>query len=175
MKNLVASLIKFQREVPAIPKNKLNPHFKSKYAELSVCLDVCLPVLNKHGLAVIQLMKAEDGKNKLVTMLCHESGEALESYVYLPDIQDAQKLTAAITYLRRASFLSAVGLVAEDDLDGNDVVEAPKQYQAVLKQVGQVASDAQKGLMRKLKIQFNDDVTKDEANALIKQYNEGKK
>ena len=108
-------------------------------------------------------------------MLCHESGETLESYVYLPDIQDAQKLTAAITYLRRASFLSAVGLVAEDDLDGNDVVEAPKQYQAAPKQSGQVASDAQKGLMRKLKIQFNDDVTKDKANALIKQYNEGKK
>lgn len=183
MKSIIAAIIKFQKEVPAIPKNSFNPHFKSKYAELSTCLDVCLPVLNKHGLTVIQGMRAEDNKNMLATKLCHESGEFIESVIYLPDIQDAQKLTSAITYLRRSSFLSIIGLVAEDDLDGNSISDdkqpsTPRSFNDQGSKPlsnGTPASDAQKGLMRKLKIEFADSISKSEANALINKYNEGKK
>jgi hypothetical protein len=129
MKNLVSALIKFQKEVPVIPKNKINPFFNSYYAELSTVIDTCSPVLNKHGLAVVQTLKIlpESQDNALVTILCHESGETLESHIYLPKIMDSQKLTASITYLRRSAYLAITGLVADSDDDGNSLVEKPKQ------------------------------------------------
>lgn len=191
MKNLISALIQFQKSVKAIPKNKVNPFYNSKYAELSTVIDVCQPALNASGLAVVQTIKLqpETNDNVLVTMLCHESGETLESNIYLPKIADSQKLTGAITYLRRTSYLSILGLVADDDLDGNDVVQAPTQpiKQAPPKEVtkpsfqvegiGQqrplqgAASDAQKGLLKKLGIKFEDNITKQEASKLIEESN----
>jgi hypothetical protein len=119
-------------------------------------------------------------------MLCHESGETLESNIFLPKIADAQKLTGSITYLRRTSYLSILGLVADDDLDGNDIVQAP-QSQTVkqappkeatrptfqVESIGQqrplqgAASDAQKNALRKMGIKFEENITKDEASRLI--------
>jgi hypothetical protein len=47
----------------------------------------------------------------------------------LPAIPEPQKLTAAITYLRRAQYLGVLGLVAEDDEDGNDAPEKKPTYE----------------------------------------------
>lgn len=126
MKNLITALIQFQASVPLIPKTKINPFFsqggkKSMYADLAEVIDVCKPHLNEAGLAVVQTIKVQDGRDCLNTILCHNSGEILESTIRLPEILDPQKLTAAITYLRRASYLAIVGLVADEDDDGNSV------------------------------------------------------
>lgn len=188
MKNLISALVKFQKEVPTIPKNKVNPFFNSLYAELSTVIDTCSPSLNKHGLAVIQTIKAIEGKNILVTMLCHESGETLESYIYLPDINDPQKLTSAITYLRRSTYLAITGLVADSDDDGNSV---SNQTQKVNNQVNNkvnnntqktnlsvqnnlLASDAQKNALTKMGIYYSNDITKSEASKLIELANKKK-
>jgi hypothetical protein len=182
MKNLISALIKFQQTVKPIPKNKVNPHYKSKYAELSSVIDVCQPALNASGLAVIQTMKIlpETNDNILVTLLFHESGETLDSNIFLPKLADSQKLTGAITYLRRASYLSILGLVADDDMDGNDLVDSGKSSY-VPKETGSykpapgnhakpmpgLASDAQKNALRNMKIEFDNDITKQEASELI--------
>lgn len=126
MKNLVSNLIKFQMAVPVIPKNKINTFFskgdnKSMYADLATVIDTCKPVLNKHGLAVMQTMFVQDGRNCLRTILADISGETMASDLFLPDIQDPQKLTAAVTYLRRCQYLAIIGLVADEDDDGNSV------------------------------------------------------
>jgi len=188
MKNLISALIQFQKSVKAIPKNKVNPFYNSKYAELSTVIDVCQPALNASGLAVVQTIKLqpETNDNVLVTMLCHESGETLESNIYLPKIADSQKLTGAITYLRRTSYLSILGLVADDDLDGNDVVQpTPQVNKPVNNQVNNqvnkptfklneqepFASDAQKGLLKRLGVEFNENITKSQASKLIEEAN----
>jgi hypothetical protein len=190
MKNLFLALIKFQKNVKPIPKNKVNPFYNSKYAELSTVIDVCQPALNDAGLAVIQTMRIlpESSDNVLVTLLCHESGETLESSIFLPKIADAQKLTGAVTYLRRTSYLSILGLVADDDMDGNDVIEPKKEIAPLKKQeqpkptfqvegISQqrpmpgLASDAQKSALRKMGVKFSDDITKQEASDLIAQNN----
>jgi hypothetical protein len=121
MKNLITDLIKFQSQVPLIPKESFNPHFKSYFADLATVVDTCKSVLNKNKLCVIQKVGVLDGKNILTTSLYHESGEVIDATIFLPDIADAQKLTAAITYLRRTSYLAILGLVADTDLDGEDV------------------------------------------------------
>lgn len=175
MKNLITALVKFQKEVKAIPKNKKNPFFNSFYAELSTVIDVCSPALHANGLLIVQTLKVQDGKNVLVTLLCHESGEILESHIYLPEIQDAQKLTASITYLRRSSYLAICGLVADEDDDGNSVSNVTNNTQS--KAVGAVitpASDAQKSLLKRLGVQFSNDISKNEASKLIEQSNKGK-
>lgn len=177
MKHLIASLIKFQNQVKAIPKNKSNPYYNSKYADLAQVIDVCQPCLNDNGLAIIQTFTVTDRGNQLVTKLCHESGETLESFITLPEIADAQKLTGAITYLRRTTFLSICGLCADDDLDGNELVAPPQSYKSNVKNdtqsspVGALASDAQKNAMRKMGISFPDNVTKSEASKLIEAKN----
>lgn len=169
MKNLIIALVKFQKEVPAIQKNKVNPFYSSKYADLAQVIDTCSPALNNNGLAVIQTLNAKDGKNLLVTILCHESGETMESSIHLPEINDAQKLTGAITYLRRTAYLSICGLCADDDLDGNELVSAPvnNTQRAPAPSNNALASDAQKSLLKRLGIQFNDNITKNEASKLI--------
>ena len=126
MQKLIPALIKFQETVPLIPKNSVNPYFsqgerKAMYADLPTVIDVCKPVLNANGLAITQLAQTESGKNILKTVLYHTSGEFIESSIYLPDITDPQKLTAAITYLRRTAYLSICGLVGDTDDDGNSV------------------------------------------------------
>lgn len=181
MKHLITSLIKFQNQVKAIPKNKSNPYYNSKYADLAQVIDVCQPCLNDNGLAIIQTFAVTEKGNQLVTKLCHESGETLESFITLPEIADAQKLTGAITYLRRTTFLSICGLCADDDLDGNELVAPPQSYKSNVKSdiqsspVGAgnniLASEAQKNAMRKMGISFPDNVTKSEASKLIEAKN----
>lgn len=176
MKNLITALVKFQKDVPTIPKNKINPFFGSKYAELSTVIDTCSPSLNNNGLAVIQSFKSENNRNMLVTILCHESGETLDSCIYLPEISDAQKLTAAVTYLRRTAYLSIVGLVADEDDDGNSTsnVSNSAQSKPVSAVNNTLASDAQKSLLKRLGVQFSDNLSKNEASKLIEQANKGK-
>ena len=160
MKNLIADLIKFQKEVPLIPKNCVNPFFsqggkKAMYADLPTVIDVCKPVLNKNNLAVIQRVGVFEGKNILTTMLYHSSGEFIDATIFLPETPDAQKLTAAITYLRRTSYLSILGLVGDEDSDGNDVpgTQPQQKTQAIpapnFQNVEKPASDKQKELVKK--------------------------
>lgn len=131
--NLIKSLVKFQLEVPSIQKNKVNPFFSkgnnvAMYADLSEVVRTCMPCLNSNGLAVTQVMMVfgEIKANVLVTKLLHVSGETMESAIFLPEISDPQKLTAAITYLRRTQYVSILGLVADDDDDGNAVGSHPQ-------------------------------------------------
>ena len=184
MKSLFPALIKFQKNVKAIPKNKINPHYKNRYAELSAVIDVCQPALNEFGLAVFQTFRAVENKNILVTTLCHESGEVVESCIFLPDLADAQKLTGAITYLRRSSYLSILGLVADDDLDGNDAVDLPpllsSQYPTNTPaprpaNVPSTATDAQKGALKRMGIKFEENISKQQASYLIAQHANNKK
>lgn len=121
IKNLAASLSKFQSEIEN-PKNTAdNPFFKSKYAPLNDVLNVVRPLLSKHGLSVIQ-SPGGDGQNiSINTMLIHESGEWIE---FEPLVLKAEKMTpqgagSAVTYGRRYSISAVLGISSEDDDDGN--------------------------------------------------------
>jgi hypothetical protein len=178
-------MAKFQKDVPVIPKNKINPFFSkggtiSKYADLAAVIDACKPVLNKYGLVVVQTMFINEGHNCLRTILADSSGETLASDMMLPDIADPQKLTAAVTYLRRCQFLAIVGLADEDD-DGNSVghqqensrntpprESAPQRTHAGGEEFK--ANDKQKGLIRMLVEKTGVEVTSEQiANLTSKQ------
>ena len=120
---LAMSLSKAQGEMQSAIKDKLNPFFKSMYADLGSVWDAARPVLSKNGLAVVQTTEMNNGEIIMVTTLIHSSGQWMKSY--LPLIlakKDSQGIGAAITYLRRYSLSAIVGVVCDDDDDGETSV-----------------------------------------------------
>lgn len=101
----------------AVKKDASNPFHKSKYASLGAHLDLCEGVLDKHGLILMQTINGSPDKAILIASLCHvESGQWIKSYLPLPNPKnDSQGLGASITYMRRYSISSMLGLNAEDD------------------------------------------------------------
>lgn len=118
---LTEALTKAQAEMQNPEFDKLNPHFKSKYASLPTVRSAVLPVLNKHGLALTQFPKTETTYAGCTNLLLHSSGEWLEQDCLLPvDKMNPQGAGSAITYSRRFSMQSIAGVVGEEDTDGED-------------------------------------------------------
>lgn len=117
---LATALTAAQGEIVPAPKDATNPHFKSRYADLSSIWSACRSALSKHGLAVIQTPSVQDGRVRITTRLIHKSGQWIESELDLKLIQDTpQAVGSAITYGRRYSLSAMVGVVSDDDDDGN--------------------------------------------------------
>jgi len=124
--NFAKAFIKAQAEMVNASKDSTNPHFKSKYADLTAVRDACVPFLNKHGIAVLQPVVQLENKQYIKTTLLHESGE---EYSCLTEIMHAQNTAQAhgsgITYARRYGLQSLVCIGAEDD-DGNEAMKTEK-------------------------------------------------
>jgi hypothetical protein len=118
-----AALVSIQGELEGAKKDKLNPGFRSKYADLGACWDACRDALQKYGVAVLQfpMISAQHGSVGIETHLVFsKTGEILsQSYdVPLKDATNPQALGSAITYGRRYALCSVLGICPEDD-DGN--------------------------------------------------------
>jgi len=91
---LDAALAAAQGEIEAAAKDKVNPAFRSKYADLSAVWDAIRPALSRHKVSVtqwpVQVTKA-----------------------------DAHGHGSAITYAKRYTLAAAIGVVADEDDDGN--------------------------------------------------------
>jgi len=122
---LAAALSKAQGEMQAAIKDKVNPFYKSSYADLGSVWDAARPVLSKYGLCVMQTteMLPDASKIVMVTTLAHTSGQWVKSYLPLnPSKNDSQGVGAALTYLRRYSLSALVGVVCDEDDDGETSV-----------------------------------------------------
>ena len=116
---IAPALLKAQKAIKAALKDSTNPHFKSKYADLSSVIDAVKEPLNANG--IMYLQGVEDAENGVAveTMLLHESGEWLSSTIKIPATKhDAQGYGSATTYARRYGLQAMCGVPAEDD-DGN--------------------------------------------------------
>ena len=116
---LTTALVAAKKEFSPILRDRNNPFFKSKYADLASALEATEPALEKNGLAVSQFPVNELDRIGVLTLVLHESGEFIGREFTLPVAkQDAQTGTAAVTYARRTAYMAALGVAAEDD-DGN--------------------------------------------------------
>jgi hypothetical protein len=117
---LATALVAAQAEMKNPPKDSVNPHFKSRYADLATVRDTVMPTLVKFKLAVLQLPSELDGHPALTTILMHESGEWVETTIGLRPVKnDPQAIGSALTYARRYALQAIAGVAAEDDDDGN--------------------------------------------------------
>lgn len=133
VKELNTALAKAQGELFAAKKDSINPHFKSKYADLASVWEACREALSSNGLSVTQ-MPAEFQNNvmTLVTRISHSSGEWLEQTMTCPvGKPDPQGIGSCLTYMRRYALAAVVGVYQDDD-DANSASYAPKERPATL-------------------------------------------
>lgn len=124
---LVKALIAAKKEFKAIAKNKVNPHLKNEYADLSAFIDAVDDALAKHGLTVMQPFCFDEKYGHVIrTELLHVSGESKTSVYPLPGGVKSQDLGSAITYGRRYSISSLLGIApgSHEDDDGEASGEA---------------------------------------------------
>ena len=113
---LFTALAKMQGEVENATKGSLNPHFKSKYADLAEVLNTVRPVLAANGLSVIQSPSFDGGICHVTTTIAHSGGGYIHGTMScVPAKQDGQGIGAATTYLRRYSLAAVCGVAQEDD------------------------------------------------------------
>jgi hypothetical protein len=120
---IAAALAKAQATMKNAALNKVNPHFRSKYADLAVIRDTVVPPLAANGIAVVQTLDAEGGGPWVMTRLIHTSGQWIESACPIPNGQDMQKMGSAITYARRYSLSAICGIAADEDDDANEAAK----------------------------------------------------
>ena len=120
MKNIATALVKAQQAFGPALKTSTNPHFRSRYADLSACVEAVIEGLNTAGIALIQRTSEDNTGVTVETVFIHESGEMLEcGKLHVPAAkQDPQGYGSALTYARRYSLMAACGIAPEDD-DGN--------------------------------------------------------
>ena len=128
MTELYRALTKTQSELTCVPKDAVNPHYRSRYATLASTWDAIRIILTKNNLSIIQYGKIIDGGNLiLVTRMQHISGEFVESELpILNGKGDMQGIGSAWSYARRYSLQAIVGIAADDDDDANNSL--PNKY-----------------------------------------------
>lgn len=146
MKNLFKALAEFQRICPKITLSKKGYNYS--YAPLNDLLSSIKSALLNCGLVVNQKHTVIDGLQGIETTLFHiESGEFDKSFSIIPKFEyvakerkdrynnvvmfhvakgfedinanEAQALGSFITYLRRYDIACILGIVADEDTDGN--------------------------------------------------------
>src|SRR5256885_1241353 len=119
---IAEAMVSAQAEFGAAIKDSANPAYRSKYADLSACIEATQKALNKYGIAVMQAPQLDGQMVTITTRLQHKSGQWYESDLSLPAVQrerfDAQSVGSAITYARRYSLQAVLNLATTDD-DGN--------------------------------------------------------
>jgi len=120
---LIIALVKAKSEFTEIKKTKVNPFFKSHYADLEAVNGAVDPALGAHGLVMIQPVVSENDRLYVDTYLLHESGQHIESRweVVLDGTAKNRQQSegAGVTYIRRYAKVAMLGLASEDDDDGN--------------------------------------------------------
>lgn len=125
---LAEALAAAQLEITDPAKDAVNPHFRSRYADLATVLKTVRPVLARHGLAITQTTQVdEQGRLLLVTRLHWRDEELVGYYPIQPVKADPQGYGSALTYARRYTIQAIVGVAADDDDDGNAASAAPSK------------------------------------------------
>lgn len=121
MKEIASALVKAQKEFGPALKTHTNPAFRSRYADLSACVEAVIDALNNNDIFLMQpTHECTDGVI-VETIFIHSSGEQISSgKLHVPATKhDAQGYGSALTYARRYSLMAACGIAPEDD-DGNN-------------------------------------------------------
>lgn len=98
---------------------KTGAGFTYSYAPLPDVLDLVRPVLNAHGLALLQHIEGIDGRIGVETLLIHESGAIHDAGCVSLPATDPKDAGSVVTYLRRYAICALFGIAGDDDLDAS--------------------------------------------------------
>ena len=116
---LYKALAGFQQECPVIHQGTKG--YGYTYSSLTEILSIINPILKKHNLGFTQLIQ----NNTIQTIVFETTtGQSIESNISIPNdvklkgMNEFQVLGSAITYCRRYSISSILGIVTDKDIDG---------------------------------------------------------
>lgn len=125
--SIYKKLFEAKKEIGKISKDSNNPFYKSKYFDINQLLEHVEPILQKHDLLVLQPILENKVRTIIVDVNNEEnSKDNVYSELDLTNQTDPQKRGSEITYYRRYTLASLLGLQAEDD-DANKAVKQPTQ------------------------------------------------
>lgn len=126
---LAVALNKAQADFMVAKKDAKNPFFKSKYATLNAVYEAVAEALLKNGLSVIQPIVGD----AVETTIIHTSGQFITSScpIVCAKQNDPQAMGSAITYARRYSLASLLGVMTDEDDDGEKAMARPAPKQSV--------------------------------------------
>ena len=121
---LAKALSKCQAELQPAKFNAINPFLKNSYADLGAIIDAARKPMASNGLSVSQPVEISENTVGVTTILMHASGEWITSVAAMQMGEErgksaAQVAGSIITYLRRYSLASILGIYADEDGDGN--------------------------------------------------------
>ena len=124
---IAPALLSAQKAITFAAKDAINPHLKSKYADLPSVIDAVKGALNDNGIMFSQTAtESEPTTLRLTTRLIHESGEWIEDTATMPIAKtDPQGYGSAMTYCRRYTLAAITGLYQDDDDGQKTVRQAP--------------------------------------------------
>lgn len=169
MKEIATALVKAQKAFGPALKSSTNPHFKSRYADLSACVEAVIEGLNGAGIALVQRTSEDTTGVTVETVFIHESGEMLEcGKLHVPAAKhDPQGYGSALTYARRYSLMAACGIAPEDD-DGNAASRAkPKKESLTNARFAQAVERIKDGKYTTDKLRETFALTEEQEDALV--------
>lgn len=122
---VAAALLQVQGALTPVEKDGKNPFLGNGYATLGGVWEAARPLLQKAGIAVVQIPEETNGESVgLTTILVHAaSGQFIGGTLIVPVGAEkgksaAQAVGSAVSYARRYGMSALLGITQEDD-DGN--------------------------------------------------------
>lgn len=129
LNNIAPAFAKFQSEITNPPKKKTakiptknGRDYSYKYADLGDIAESIRGALAKNELFYFQNTLQNEGKIGIETVIMHSSGEHIKFnpvFLDLGNNSTPQQIGALITYARRYSLCTSLGIAADEDTDGN--------------------------------------------------------
>lgn len=121
------TLAKVQSELEPAIRDKKNPHFNSTYSDLKAIWDVARPLLSKYEVSITQWpIHSDDEYLHLITRVAYQ-GQWIMAEMSLPvQKKSAHGYGSAITYAKRYALAAMLGIIDQEDDDGN-MASKPQQ------------------------------------------------
>lgn len=169
-------------EIDAATKSAANPHFRSKYADITAVIDAIKPALIAHDLFFTQRTEPSEKGVTVETWIGHANGEEKSlGKLFVPaNKNDAQGFGSALTYARRYALVTAFGVPVEDD-DGNAAAKAQKAAPAklseekrarIIQRCEAVGGNQSGAICQAYKVEAITDLSDEQADAVISRLNE---
>ena len=127
--HLATALARAQAEMPIAVFDAQNKFLNNKYASLGAVIEASRPILAKHRLSLVQFPISDVAGIGVESILAHESGEFVAERILIPLTEEKGKTKvqcagSTLTYLRRYSWASILGMYSDEDSDGSSPVQA---------------------------------------------------
>jgi hypothetical protein len=131
--SIYEALVKARKGFKTVKKDAINPFFKKKYASLGAIIEAVEESLLENGLwfkfdeepvDLSKVIATKDGSkvviNTIKTIIYNAEGDTIITpHSYVVEELTSQGLGKASTYAQRYGLSAALGIVSEDDEDGN--------------------------------------------------------